>query len=653
MRYPEEVIEEVRARNDIVDVVSGYVALQRKGNNYFGLCPFHHEKSPSFSVAPGKQIYYCFGCGAGGNVITFIMEYENYTFGEALQLLADRAGITLPKRAYSQEEKAQDDLKKTLLEINKLAANYFYHQLKQPQGKIGYDYLRGRQLSDETIRHFGLGYSNKVSNDLYRFLKSKGYGDDVLKETGLVTIEEKGSRDKFWNRVMFPIMDINNRVIGFGGRVMGEGKPKYLNSPETRLFDKSRNLFGLNFARTSREKYILICEGYMDVIALHQAGFSNSVASLGTAFTSQQALLLKRYTEQVILTYDSDGAGVKAALRAIPILKEVDMSVKVLDMTPHKDPDEFIKNLGADRFRERIEKAKNSFLFEIDVLRRQYDMEDPEQKTKFYQETAKKLLTFRESLERDNYIQAVSREQAIPYEELKRLVNRMASHFVPGSKAAGGPGLSGGEESREGDEAGTARSGVSGSTGPFGVSGGTGPLGIPGSLDRSGAPGSLGRGQAADGADRPAAGRRQKPLRGREEGVRQAQRLLLTWLIEDPGLFSKIKGIVSADDLVDPLYHQVAERVFDSLEKGSVSPAAILDGFINDEGQYGEVAALFHASVKDSLSNEEQRKAFSEIVRKVKENSLEQARKQATDLGSLQKIVKEQAALRSLHISLD
>ena len=194
MRYPEEVIEEVRARNDIVDVVSGYVALQRKGNNYFGLCPFHHEKSPSFSVAPGKQIYYCFGCGAGGNVITFIMEYENYTFGEALQLLADRAGITLSKRAYSQEEKAQDDLKKTLLEINKLAANYFYHQLKQPQGKIGYDYLRGRQLSDETIRHFGLGYSNKVSNDLYRFLKSKGYGDDVLKETGLVTIEEKGSR---------------------------------------------------------------------------------------------------------------------------------------------------------------------------------------------------------------------------------------------------------------------------------------------------------------------------------------------------------------------------------------------------------------------------------------------------------------------------
>ncbi len=427
MYYPEEVIEEVRTRNDIVDIISGYVKLQKKGSNYFGLCPFHHEKSPSFSVSQSKQMYHCFGCGVSGNVFTFVMEYENYTFREAVELLADRSGVKLPKMEYSKEAKAQADLRAALLEINKLAANYFYYQLKQPQGQQGYQYLTGRGLTEQTIRRFGLGYSNKTSGDLYQFLKSRGYEDGILKETGLVTIEERGARDKFWNRVMFPIMDVNNRVIGFGGRVMGDGEPKYLNSPETKLFDKSRNLYGLNYARLSREKFILLCEGYMDVIAMHQAGFSNAVASLGTAFTSQHAALLKRYTDQVILTYDSDGAGVKAALRAIPILKSVGMSVRVLNMRPYKDPDEFIKNLGPEAFRQRIEEARNSFLFEIDTIRQQYSMEDPEQKTAFYNETARKLLEFPEALERDNYIQAVAREYFINYEGLKRLVNQMGS----------------------------------------------------------------------------------------------------------------------------------------------------------------------------------------------------------------------------------
>ena len=358
MYYPEDVIEEVRTRNDIVDVISGYVKLQKKGSNYFGLCPFHNEKSPSFSVSPQKQMYYCFGCGAGGNVITFVMEYENYTFPEALKVLADRAGVKLPEVEYSREERARADKRSTLLEINKLAANYFYYQLHQPQGKIGYDYFKKRELSDETIRRFGLGFANKTSNDLYQYLRAKGYGDEILKDTGLVTMEERGTYDKFWNRVMFPIMDVNNRVIGFGGRVMGDGTPKYLNSPETMIFDKSRNLYGLNYARTSREKYMLACEGYMDVIAMHQAGFTNAVASLGTAFTTQHAALLKRYTDTVILTYDSDGAGVKAALRAIPILKEAGISTRVLNLKPYKDPDEFIKNLGPEAFRERNEQAQ-------------------------------------------------------------------------------------------------------------------------------------------------------------------------------------------------------------------------------------------------------------------------------------------------------
>lgn len=589
MFYPEDIVEEVRTKNDIVDIVSGYVKLQKKGSNYFGLCPFHNEKSPSFSVSPSKQMYYCFGCGAGGNAITFLMEYENYSFPEALQVLADRAGVELPKEEMTKEARAQADLRATLLEINKLAANYFYYQLKQPQGKLGYDYLTGRKLSDATILHFGLGFANKTSDDLYRYLKSKGYKDEILKETGLVSIEERGTHDKFWNRVMFPIMDVNNRVIGFGGRVMGDGTPKYLNSPETRLFDKSRNLYGLNYARSSRKKYMLICEGYMDVIAMHQAGFTNAVASLGTAFTSQHAMLIKRYTDQVILTYDSDGAGVKAALRAIPILKEVGISCKVLNMKPYKDPDEFIKNVGAEAFQERIDQAQNSFLFEIEVLKRDYNLEDPEQKTNFYNAVARKLLEFPEALERDNYTQAVAREQFIPYQELKQLVSRLSSRIVPGA-----------EQTQPREEF------------------------------------------------SPRERKKEK-----EDGARQSQRLLLTWLIEDPKLFDKIEGVITPDDFREDLYHQVAQMVFDGHARGDVNPAGILNHFINDEEQYKEVAALFNASLKESLNNEEQKKAFSETVIKVRKHSLDEASRNASDIETLQKIIQAQSALKTLHISLD
>lgn len=625
MYYPDEVIEEVRMKNDIVDVISGYVKLQKKGANYFGLCPFHNEKSPSFSVSPGKQMYYCFGCGAGGNVLTFVMEYENYTFQEALAHLADRAGVDLPKMEYSKEARDQAEHRARLLEVNKLAANYFYFQLKQPQGKMGYEYLHDRRgLLDDTIVRFGLGYANKTSDDLYCFLKSKGYEDSFLKDTGLVTVEERGGRDKFWNRVMFPIMDVNNRVIGFGGRVMGDGEPKYLNSPETKLFDKSRNLYGLNYARTSREGYLLICEGYLDVISLHQAGFTNAVASLGTAFTSQHANVLKRYTDQVILTYDSDGAGIKAALRAIPILKAVGMSIKVLNMKPHKDPDEFIKNMGADAFRQRIKEAKNSFLFEVDVLRQGYQMDDPEQKTRFYQETAKKLLQFSEALERENYLQAVAREQMIPADELRGLVNRMGMSF--GMKA--------------GDSLNHAGQVTRGSTADEEAY-------YDGGYQGGGQEGGPGYGDNA----RPESRRPKRP--DKEDGIRRSQRLLLTWLIENPELFDKIKGIITADDFVEDLYHQVAQMVFEGQASGNLNPAGILSRFINDEDQYKEVAALFNASLKESLSNEEQKKAFSETVMKVRKNSLDAASRNAKDITQLQEIIKQQAALKQLHISLD
>ena len=437
MYYPDELIEEVRTRNDIVDVISDYVRLQKKGSSYFGLCPFHNEKTPSFSVTPSKQMYYCFGCGAGGNVFTFIMEYENYSFVEALKFLAQRAGVELPQEEYSKEAKERADTRSALLEMNKLAAKYYYAQLKTEGGRQAREYLQNRQLSQETITAFGLGYSSKYSDDLFRYLKMKGYSEEMIIKAGLVNVDEKhGVYDKFWNRVMFPIMDVNNRVIGFGGRVMGEGEPKYLNSPETKIFDKSRNLYGLNIARTTRKPQLLLCEGYMDVIALHQAGFDNAVASLGTSLTSGHASLLKRYTKEVYLTYDSDGAGVKAALRAIPILKEVGIITKVINMQPYKDPDEFIKALGAEEYQKRIDQAENSFLFEIRMLEQNYDMNDPESKTAFYNETARRLLAFPEELERNNYIQAVADKYRIGFEDLRKLVNNLAMAGSGITKAA-------------------------------------------------------------------------------------------------------------------------------------------------------------------------------------------------------------------------
>ena len=426
MYYPEEVIEEVRMRSDIVDVISGYVKLQKKGSNLFGLCPFHHEKSPSFSVSPSKQMYHCFGCGVSGNVITFVMEYENYSFREAVEMLADRSGVKLPKMEYSKEAKAKADRKAALLEINKLAANYFYYQLKQPQGKIGYDYLVKRKLTDETIRRFGLGFSNKISDDLYRYLKSKGYEDELLKDTGLVTIEERGARDKFWNRVIYPIMDANSRVIGFGGRVMGDGKPKYLNSPETKIFDKSRNLYGLHLARSSRRKNLIICEGYMDVISMHQAGFNNAVASLGTALTSLQAGLMKRYTDEVLVIYDSDEAGVKAALRAIPMLKGVGLTTRVVNLRPYKDPDEFIQHEGCEAFEKRLEEAENSVLYEIRMKERDFDLADPQGKSDFLHEAVRRLVAIEDEIERNSYLEAVAGKYGIAVEVLRKQVGQMA-----------------------------------------------------------------------------------------------------------------------------------------------------------------------------------------------------------------------------------
>ena len=590
MYYPEELIEEVRTRNDIVEVISGYVRLQKKGSNYFGLCPFHNEKSPSFSVSPGKQMYYCFGCGAGGNVITFLMEYENQTFPEAVRRLAQRAGIALPEADDSKEARQADSRRAKLLEINKEAAKYFYYQLRTERGSVGMEYLRKRELSDETMNHFGLGYANKYSNDLIQYLKSKGYSEDLIRDAGLCNVDEKhGMYDKFWNRVMFPIQDINHRVIGFGGRVMGDGKPKYLNSPETEIFDKSRNLYGLNFARTSRKGNVILCEGYMDVIAMHQAGFTQAVASLGTAFTSGQASLLRRYANEILLSYDSDGAGVNAALRAIGILKEAGMTGRVINLEPYKDPDEFIKALGGEEFQKRLDHAENSFFFELRQLQKNYDLSDPEQKTAFHREIARKLCTFSEEVERENYIEAVAQKYHIGFENLRRLVGTYA-----------------------------AQTGL------------------------------------AQPVIRPKSGVQKKNTAA--EGVKNSQKLLLTWLVEQPQLYRQISKYISPKDFTEGLYEKVADRLFEELEQGNINPASIISMFEEEEDQR-EAASLFHTKLERLESTAEQEKALHDIVCAVKRNSYERDSAQlGTDVAALNRVIagkKQLEELAKTHISLE
>lgn len=589
MYYPDELIEEVRSRNDIVDVVSGYVKLQKKGGNYWACCPFHNEDTPSFSVSGSKQMYYCFGCHASGNVVTFLMKYENYSFPEAIKYLGERAGVKLPEVELTEEQKKKASRKARLLEVNKEAAKFFYYQLRTPKGEIGRQYLTKRELSEETMKRFGLGYSGKSGAELVAYLRKQGFEDDLIKEAGLAVMSERsGLVSQFWNRVMFPIQDMNGKVIGFGGRVMGDGEPKYLNSPETPVFDKRRNLFGLNFAKTARTGNIILCEGYMDVIAMHQAGFTQAVASLGTAFTTEQAGLLKRLTPNVLLAYDSDGAGTKAAIRGIGILREVGLTGKVINMKPYKDPDEFIKALGKEAFQERIDQAENSFFFEVRILQSQFNMNDPEDKTKFHREIARKLCSFSEEVERENYLQAIAEKYFIGVDNLRKLVNSYA----------GQTGL-------------------------------------------------------AKPVERPKSGVHQKNTA--EETAKKAQRLLLTWITDEPEVYGKIKKYITADDFTDELYKSVATRLFADMDGGTFNPAAIINTFEEEEEQRA-VAEIFHTTLPELNTRQEKEKAFHDILLAVKKDSYEYfSSRLGSDVKALTLVVQGKKTLEELaktHISL-
>ena len=558
-------------------------------------CPFHEDQHPSMKL--NERYFYCFGCGAGGNVYNFVMQYENYSFGEALSHLAERAGVELPKIEYSKEARAKAEKRAALLEINKKAAQYFYYQLRREGGKNAHDYLTGRGLSEETIRKFGLGYSDKYSDDLYKYLKSQNYSDELLRESGLFNVDERqGMYDKFWNRVIFPIMDVNNRVIGFGGRVMGDGKPKYLNSPETRIFDKSRNLYGLNIARTTRKNYLILCEGYMDVISMHQAGFTNAVASLGTALTSGHASLVKRYTQEVLLLYDSDEAGVKAALRAIPILREAGVNSRVVNLRPHKDPDEFIKAEGAEAFEKRLEAATDIFMFRVSIASGDFPMDEPQGQNRFFERCAQYLLELSDELERNLYIEAIVKEYrryGISVEDLRKRVNTLALKGTPAEK----------------------------------------------------------RIQPKSGGS---------PMRKKESAADKSQKLMLTWLVTYPGIFDTVEKYIQPSDFVVPLYRQVAEMLYQQHRDGDVNPARLMNAFIDSEEQR-EVSSLFNATIHLETPEEQNRAFSDAVIRIKDESLKERNRTwDPTDIQGLQELVKAKKELeelgrkrQQLHISFE
>lgn len=590
MFYGEELVEEVRERNDIVDVISSYVSLKKKGGSYFGLCPFHNEKSPSFSVSREKQMFYCFGCGQGGNVYTFLMEYNRLSFVEAVQELAGRVGIELPEQEQSSEERQQADARVTLKEMNKAAAVYFHWLLlHSKRGAKAKEYLLNRGITEDMIKHFGLGYSDLYRDDLYQYLRGKGYTDQQMKESSLVTIDSvKGSYDKFFNRVMFPIMDVNQRVVGFGGRVMGEGEPKYLNSKETILFDKGRNLYGLNYAKRSREKAIILCEGYMDVISLHQAGFTNAVAPLGTAFTPGQAMLLKRYTQEVILSFDSDGAGVKAALRALPILRENGLRGKVVSMKPYKDPDELIKAEGREAYEKRLREAEPGRMFELMVLHDQYNQNDPESRTEFIREMARNLAGIEETVERAAYVNAAANRFMVNEKDLFDLVNRYGLGYEY---------------------------------------------------------------EKANARYKKEPETKENVEKRKVKQEMQPQKLLLTWLIEQPQLYPVIRNYINPDDFLLPLHHSVALMVFEQLEKGeAIQPASILSRFEDAEEQK-EVAALFNARLKYEPDDQNQHKALTDVVKKVKLASIEDEMSHTNDIVRWQELIHLKGKIQKLQIS--
>ncbi|NLK21438.1 MAG: DNA primase [Epulopiscium sp.] len=599
MYYSEDIIEEVRNQNDLVDVVSEYVRIQKKGSSYFGLCPFHNEDTPSFSVSPDKQMYYCFGCQAGGNIFTFIMQMENFGFVEAIRYLADRANIHLPEADYSEEVRKRIDEKKQLINIHKESAKYFYANLRSSRGQAALNYLIKREIKENIQKLFGIGYSNTDFDDLYQYLLYKGYSEKLVLKSGLIIPKKSGDGyiDRFRNRIMFPIFDVHNQIIGFGGRVLDDRLPKYMNSPETPLFDKSKSLYSLNYARVSRQSQILIVEGYMDVISLYQAGFTNVTASLGTAFTYQHAALLKRYTGEVVLIYDSDNAGTKAALRAIPILSSVGLKVRVMQVPGEKDPDDFIKQNGPDAFKKLLDNAMGAVMFQVQLLKTKYNTEDTEQKIQFTKEVAKIISKLDNSIERDAYLQEITKDTGISTKAITDEVNNNRKIL-------------------KNEKLNIYRK----------------PQGVK-TESKNNVKSQRGRGS------------------GETNGLYKAQLNILHIISSNPSIYQKIKPHLSYFDFSDPILKKAAQLIYEQYDKGmKIQPATIINYF-EDLKEQQQISLIFREE-KSNNQDYDVEKAINDQIKLIKRANIDIRSRTTTDIYEIQSLIEQKKQLERLYINI-
>ena len=521
VRYSDEIIDEVRQTNDIVDIISQYVHLKRSGRNFFGLCPFHNEKSPSFSVSPDKQIFHCFGCGVGGNVFTFLTKIEGINFIEAVQTLAERSNIQLPT-LENRGDSLKEELKAKVYKVNEFAANYYHENLYKPESKIAQEYIKNRKLTNETLKSFQIGFSGKF-NELYNALKKQGFEEREILESGLVNKNDNGKYiDRYRNRLMFPICDVRGRVIAFGGRVLDDSKPKYINSPENIVYSKGRHLFGLNVAKKSDVKKILIVEGYMDVISLHQRGVKNVVASLGTAMTQQQGWLLRKSSEQIILSFDSDEAGLSAKMRALDILQNMGCDIRILQMEGAKDPDEYIIKYGSARFQSLIEKALSVVEFKVKILKRNLDLNNTNDKIKFLNEIAKLISKIDNTIEKEVYIERIAKSYNISKEAIYAEVNKLSYATAKGQKI----------------------------------------------LEKS----------------KPVISHKKVEKNKVSEAIVKKENTILSLLLMgDLNVFQIIKQNIKVEDFKDSLNQQIAKKLYEEFEKGNSNINSILDNLEEEE----------------------------------------------------------------------
>ena len=581
MRYSDEILDEVRNSNDIVDVISQYISLKRSGRNYFGLCPFHNEKSPSFSVSPDKQIFHCFGCGVGGNVISFISKIEGIGFKEAIEVLAERANIKLPTIDNNIDSK-KEELKAKVYKVNSFTAEFYHKKLYEPSSKIAQEYVKKRQLNNETLKSFKIGFSGKF-DELYQALHKEGFKDEEILESGLVNKNENGKYiDRYRNRLMIPIFDERNRVIAFGGRVLDDSKPKYINSPENIVYSKGRHLFGLNVAKKGETKRLLIVEGYMDAISLHQRGITNVVASLGTALTTQQGWLLRKNAEQVILGFDSDGAGQTAIMRAMEVMQNMGCDMRVLQMSGAKDPDEYVLKYGSARFQKLLDEAISLIEFKIKVLQKDLNLENASDKIKFLNEIAKLISKIDNTMEREIYIEKIAKGYNISKEAIYAEVNKLQYSNRQTSKIL------------EKEKTAIRRNII-------------------------------------------------KNSNQISEEVRKRENTIIWVLINSTETYRVIKDNIKVEDFKDETNKEILKQIYEEIEKGNSNVMSVLDHTDNEEIQnhLTEIMATDYGITDNKKAVEDLLKKYELEKLENKRNSLLLALNEETDIDKKKSIGKE------------